>query len=115
MGDGLGVVKRGDFGGRSAQESFFERLPALAEVEVSDLLDGHAPAEAGGDDGAGRGAGEEIEVIAEDEGPGFFRVFFCVVLAQQFLDFDENFEREDAANAAAIQRENSFHGVISYS
>src|SRR5580698_4425673 len=44
--DGFGVVKRGELSGGSAPGDLLKHSPALAQVEVSDLCDGHAPADA---------------------------------------------------------------------
>jgi len=63
-----------------------EHRAALADVHIEDALDRHAPAEAGGDDGAGAGSGEEVEVVAEHESLRFGRIDALVVLAQEILN-----------------------------
>ena len=88
-----------------------EHLGAVLKIKVHDCFHGHSPAKARGNDGACACAGEEVEVVAENEGPSSLWILLLVMFAQQLLDLEEDLEGEDAAYAATIQSKNSFHGV----
>ena len=81
---------------------------ALANLIVKrlELIDGHAAGEAGGDDGSGRGPADEIEIVAEQQ------ILVAITIPELRFDDREKFEREHAANAAAIERENAFRKRI---
>jgi hypothetical protein len=78
-----------------------ERLAAGGEIELAQLLDRHADGEPGGDDRAGAGAADKVEIVGEDE------IAAPVPLAQRFLDPVEETQREHATDAAAIQRQDA--------
>src|SRR6185312_11697783 len=65
-------------------------------VELQHLARGHAQAEPDGDDAAGRGAGDEVEIFIDR-------------LAQPVLDLGEKGRRKDALDAAAIDGEDTPH------
>ena len=67
-------------------------------VELSDLLGAKAQRDRAGDDRAGRGAADEVEVVAEPDRP-------AVMLRQQGFDAFEKSDRDRPAHAAAVERE----------
>jgi hypothetical protein len=73
-------------------------------VELLDVLHRHATGETRGDDRTGRRAADEIEIVAKQQ------VRVVSPLAKHGLDDLEIFERENAPDAAAIERENAFWG-----
>ena len=76
-----------------------------ADVEVFDLRDRHAPGQAGGDDAAGAGPGDVVEVVRQDQsGPAGLG-------AQQGLHPRQHLQGEDTADAATVQGQESFHGA----
>ena len=86
---------------RNLRPLWHEDLRAKAVVERLESLDRHAAGEAGGDDRAGRRAADEIEIVAEQ------RSCRSEPRSEQGLDGLEKFERENAPDAAAVERKNA--------
>lgn len=78
------------------ENTFEKHLVPEGEVELKDLGNRHSPREASGDDGSGAGASNGMEVVGKEVG------WVAGFLAKLPFHFGENLEREDPANAAAI-------------
>src|ERR1019366_243623 len=91
---------------RAVPRKTLEHFLTVFHVEFQNFFDVHAPAQAGGDDRAGAGAGKEIEMISQHE-----RWRSCVG-AKHFLHAQKNLQAENAPDSTAIQREYSFHRFI---
>ena len=67
------------------------------------LVDAHAQRQGGGDDGAGGGAGDEVEVVAKPE------IGVAAVPGSQMrFDLTQHAQREHTAQPAAVQRQDAF-------
>ena len=90
-----------NFGATKPRTSRHEDLRSKAIVEALEVFDRHAAGEAGGDDRAGRGAADEIEIVAEQE------IRVISPLSEKDFNGLEEFERENAPNASAVEREDA--------
>jgi hypothetical protein len=89
-----------------AQHVLLEDLLAQLEVLLLQVCDRHPLGQRGGDDGAGRGAGNEVEVVAQQQ------LVVVVLLAKIRFDLLENPERQDAPQAATIERQDALRTAV---
>ncbi|KFB69568.1 MAG: hypothetical protein CAPSK01_000627 [Candidatus Accumulibacter vicinus] len=90
-----------------AEQALREDLAAELTVLGEHFGDTHSLGQRGGDDRAGRGAGDQVEVVRQAK-----VVASAMPLGEHLLDAFENAQRENAAQAAAVEREDALRQTV---
>ena len=91
--------------GSGGHEAPREALPSDPLVLVRQVLDSHALGQPRGDDGAGAGAADVVEPVAEHE-------VVAVVATQALLDLGQDLEAQHPADPAAVEGEEPLGTVV---